>query len=501
MSTVRAPALCASIVFVAMVLAACDGDAADNPNNAAAADDAPVDSIPERSAETSADVPEPSVGSTSEPAPARCAEPAGESHDIVVWHALGNDSEQALLELTQRFNDLPSSVTVSLERLGNYDLTMDALAAVAPADRPDAVLLDSKGLRTLVDSGATVPVDDCVAAGLLDLDGLLEVIEAAYTVDERLYAVPYNVSTPVLMYDGATFRAAGLDPATPPETLDDVRAASQQLVDSGAAPHGLIAWDGYGPWFVTQYASRRGELSGTPENGHTDRPIDRVDFATAENIASYQWLRDEVDTGRAVWIGGNPSGFDDLPRLIDREEGGAMTITTSGAIGDIARLLEAGSFDDPATGERPELGIAAMPGPGRGALVGGGAFFLLDSGDPARVGATATYLDWLAAPEQHAELASTTGFAPLRPREVDEPIVQEAWSKLPQLRVSYDLLVDLPGDFVHAGPAWGAGDDVNRVLYEAMTEVIEGGDATAVLTMATEQVNGLLAVYNRSVGG
>ena len=177
-----------------------------------------------------------------------------------------------------------------------------------------------------------------------------------------------------------------------------------------------------------------------------------------------------------------------------------MTITTSGAIGDIARLLATGSFDDPETGDRPELGIAAMPGPGRGALVGGGAFFLLDSDDPARVGATATFLDWLAAPQQHGELSSFTGFSPLRPSEVDEPVVQEAWSKLPQLRVSYDLLVDLPGDFVHAGPAWGAGDDVNRVLYEAMTEVIEGGDPAAVLTVATDQVNALLALYNRSVG-
>jgi len=418
----------------------------------------------------------------------RCVSPTPDSeYTLEVWHSLGNDSAIKLLDLTDRFNALDTGVTIELESPGNYDQTVQALAAAAPEDRPDIVLVDHKSTRTFADSGVFVGPRECDSEALADL---LPVIEATYTLDGDLLATPYNVSTPVLMFDAAVVARAGLDPAAPPRTLDELSAASEAVVTSGAAAHGFVAYDGYGPWFITQYSSRRGHVSAVPDNGRRGAGIASVDFATSEVTEDFAWLLDEVESGRALWIGGNPSGFDDLVRLSDQTDGAAFTISTSGAVGDVLRLIASGSSPGSV------LGVAPMPGPGSGALVGGGAFWMVDSGDAERIGAAYAYLEWLAAAPQHAEFAGYTGFSPIRVSELREPVLVEAWAANPGLRVSFDQLADLPGDEVRAGPAWGVGSDINRVMYETMTEVIETGDVTGSLDRATTEVNALLDVYN-----
>ncbi|MEM8619430.1 MAG: extracellular solute-binding protein [Actinomycetota bacterium] len=415
---------------------------------------------------------------------ARCTAPTAET-PVVVWHALGNDSEQKLIELTDRFNGLGTGVTVALEKTGSYGATLALLADTPAADRPNAVLVDHRGIQDLALSGLVVPPGACD----VDSGSLLPVIEATYTLNGELLALPYNVSTPVLVFDETRFAAAGLDPANPPLTLDELSSASAQIVETGVAPHGLVAWDGYGPWFITQFNSRRGELSARPDNGRSGELTTSVDFGRPEVVESFEWLVDEVDSGRAVWIGGNASGVDDLFRLVADEDNAVMTLNTSGALGDLERLLTSGAF--PGT----ELGAGPLPGPGTGALVGGGAWWLIEQPDPADVGATMEFLSWLNAPEQHAEFAAFTGFSPITSAELEQPVLVDAWAEHPERRIAYDQLVDLPADIPRAGPVWGAGDDINRVMHESMTAVVEGTPAVDQLNRASERVTALLDAY------
>jgi sn-glycerol 3-phosphate transport system substrate-binding protein len=485
-----AAALCAALAMV--VVAGCQ-------DSSSVSSSAPSDST-----ETSVPKADSSNSSTTTVAPDaapqvqtdRCAPSVAES-EVVVWHALGNDSETKLVELTDRFNALESGVTVRLEKTGNYVETLALLASTSPDDRPDAILSDVKGLRSLYDSGLVITPAECPGAS--SFDDLLPVVSASYSIEGVLQGFPFSVSVPVLVFDAALFREAGLDPTVPPRTLDELGTTAQQIVDSGAAPHGFVAWDGYGPWFVTQYNSRVGEVSGVPDNGRAGVAVAEVDFATERIVESYEWLRDRVDDGSALWIGGNPSGVDDLARLVDRAGGAAMTISTSASIGDLSRLLATGAFDDPVTGARPELASAPMPGPGEGSLVGGGGFLLLDTDDPGAASGAASFLSWLTDPVQHAEFAGFTGFSPIRRSEIEQVVLQQAWSETPPLRVSFDVLADLPADAVRAGPAWGAGVDIDRILYETLTLVIEGADARTSLERASEQTNELLRVYNASV--
>jgi ABC-type glycerol-3-phosphate transport system substrate-binding protein len=91
--------------------------------------------------------------------------------------------------------------------------------------------------RRLADSGQTIAPGDCLRQALPDV---LPSVAAAWSVDGVVRAVPFAVSTPVLVYDRPMFAAAGLDPERPPATLPEVRAAAEQLVDRGVAPTGLV---------------------------------------------------------------------------------------------------------------------------------------------------------------------------------------------------------------------------------------------------------------------
>lgn len=421
------------------------------------------------------------------PAAPRCAVESGSTDvELVVWHALGSDAEAKFDELVATFNEQSAGPTVRVERRGNYTETVQDLAATDPEEWPDVVMADHRSVQVLFDSAMTVPPGECG----IRFDDLLPVIRATYSLDGDLQAVPFNVSTPVLLFDVGKVRGAGLDPASPPATLGQLSDAAREVVATGMSAHGFVAYDHYGAWFVRQFDNKRGVVTGAPDNGRMGDRLFAVDFTRPEIVESYEWLRDEVEAGRALWIGGNPSGIDDLLRLVDPVADATYTITTSGAVGEVLRVVESGAFGE------GQVGVAPMPGPGPGGAAGGGAFWVFDRGDPVRVGAAHEFLRWLVEPAQHAGFAGYTGFSPLRESELDDPDLVAAWAEHPQLRVGYDQLRGVPGDVAHAGPAWGLGEEITALLYATITRVVEGRDAAEELALATEQANALIADYN-----
>ena len=53
---------------------------------------------------------------------------------------------------------------------------------------------------------------------------LLPRVVSYFTIDDQMYAMPFNTSGPVLYYNKKAFGAAGLDPEKPPATLAEVRS-------------------------------------------------------------------------------------------------------------------------------------------------------------------------------------------------------------------------------------------------------------------------------------
>jgi sn-glycerol 3-phosphate transport system substrate-binding protein len=440
----------------------------------------------------------PSVGGTAAPSvPGRCAahddDPAAPVR-VVAWEILGGQEAPRVFDAhVAAFRDAHPGIDLVVESIGGANELLSTLQVTPPQEWPDVVLASPQALRRLVDTGRIVPPAECRAGARLE-EGLLPVLRELYRFDGSLQGVPYGVSTPVLFFDRAEVRAAGLDPDDPPSTLAELAAMSQKVVTSGASPHGLVLTRWYAHYLLLSGAVQRGELVVEPDNGRSGGPV-TVQFDTRGARESLEWMLDVVATDGGLWIGPVPSGYEDLIRIGDPVDGGTMAVHTSAAIGDVLAVIDGGSFPG------AELGIGPMPGPGRGATVGGNGWFLIDHDDPRRVGAAYELVEWMGEPARLAELAAATGYVPPRLSVTAEPVLVAAWTRRPLLRVGFDQLLNQPPTPAAVGPLFGPSSEVDELLFGLTSAVVEGGDSVAeVLARLDAEVGALLAQYDAVVG-
>ena len=88
----------------------------------------------------------------------------------------------------------------------------------------------------MASKGAIVPVGKVMTdAGLkFDQNAYVPAVAGYYTAPNgQMLSFPFNSSTPVFHYNKDAFKAAGLDPNTPPTTWPEVALAAAKLKASG----------------------------------------------------------------------------------------------------------------------------------------------------------------------------------------------------------------------------------------------------------------------------
>lgn len=418
---------------------------------------------------------------------ARCVSPI-EPFTVKVWHILPDGNAGGTFNaFVSEFNATHPSIKIESEKVGNFDTLIKRLQDQPKDTWPDIIVSATSGLKRLADSGALIAPGECRAGDVLKAS-LLPSIAAAYSISGKLQAMPYGVSTPVLLFDENKMRAAGLDPNHPPKTADELFAASKQIVDSGASAFGLVVYDWYSNFVVNQWAAQRGDLVATPDNGRDGQDI-VVDYNTAANRAAMQWISDVISKGGGAWIGGESKGTEDLVRLIQHSDGATMSIHTSGSIGDILAVVGKGDLKDVA------LGVGPMPGPGVGGLVGGNGIWLIDHGSAQRAGAAWDVIQWLYEPEHLARFDVATGYIPPSEAVASTPAIVAAWNLHPQLKVGYDQLRAMPATDAAAGALFGA-SEIDSVFWDLTNSVVDRHtDLAGALTAASDNANRLIAAY------
>jgi sn-glycerol 3-phosphate transport system substrate-binding protein len=420
----------------------------------------------------------------------RCDSESAPARRLLVWHPLGGSEAPAEFDRqVAAFETQHPEIPLDVERIADGDLIGRLLTT--PRDQwPDVLLSSPQTLRRLSDTQRVVLPEEC-AATAAKASELLPVVRAAFSIDGAMQAVPYGVSTPLLWFDAAKFRAAGLDPARPPKTLDELSQASAGLVDSGASPRGLVVYD----WFFLFLSQTEGVRSGSlllePDNGRSVGTPKAV-FDTPENRRIAQWIIDVTAEPHAVWIGGVPGGIEDLARLAVGDDRGAMTVHTSASLGDVFVQLDAGQF--------PDVELAAAPPPGLNAstegMVGGNGFVIFDNGDASMAGAASVFSGWMTEPARIAQLASVTGYAPSSVRAAEDPGLLTAWKERPVLRVPYDVLRTMPDGAGAAGISVGPSDEMNQLFWQLTTRLVDDRlDPAAALQQFDRDVDRLLGEY------
>lgn len=420
-------------------------------------------------------------------------EAGGGPVEITMWHSMTRENEAELQALAEEFNSSQEDVVVSLVNQTSYDETNEKFrAGLTSGDLPDLIQMEDIFTQQMIDSQAALPAQACIDAENYDLSDYIPRVVDYYTVEDTLWPMPFNVSNPVLYYNKAAFEQAGLDPEQPPTSLEELRSASEQITASGYEYGLALKVEG---WYLEQWFAKAGVEYVDNGNGRDARAT-AVEFDNDPGLELFEFLSGMVADGLAVTNERIGAGAIDNYLAVANGKA-AMTIDTSAALGTIDALLFSGQFPG------VTLGVGNMPGPDGegGVLVGGGALYMMNQSSPEKQEAAWRFAKFLNESENMAEWAAATGYIPIRESSVNEPVLQERYAELPELKVAYDQLLAGADNVATAGPVIGDYRGVRDVVEEAENQMfIEGKDPQDALDDAKSGSDAVIADYNDRLG-
>ena len=416
---------------------------------------------------------------------------------ITFWHGVSNELGVELERLTEVYNSSQNKVKVTLEYQGGYEQTIDKYLQSNTANRPDMVMMPEYMVQQMIDTKSIVPTEACAESADYDMSPVLPQALGAYATEGVQWSMPFNMSLPVLYFLKPRLVTAGLDPDNPPRSLEDLLAASKQLVASGASTYSLSLdsdFDGGGGWYIEQWLSKAQEFYSDNENGRA-APSTHVLYDQGAGVELLTYLQSLVTEGGAVYVGDNASGQDALLKLADAEKPASMTIATSAALGPVLAITRAGTI--PGITDT-DVGVGFMPGPndGVGALVGGASLYIVDGKGTEKAAAVWDFMTFLVSAASQSQWAAATGYVPIRRDALDLDPIKSLYVTDPRFKVAYDQLISSAPGPTSQGPVLGPLKQVRRVTAAAVAEVLLGGDPQTALTKAAQNANDLIANYN-----
>lgn len=418
--------------------------------------------------------------------------------DVTLWFGLSAPLEASLDSLANDFNDSQDRVRVSIENQTDYENTIDNYFNLGVGERPELLLAPEFVVQAFAESETFVPMQSCMEASDFDTDEFLPRALNAYSYNDVQWALPFNVSSPVLFYNKLAFEAAGLDPADPPLTFDEVRSVSQQIVDEGAATYGLVVDVGrdssagrFEQWF-----GRASVPFVNNGNGRDGRATEAL-FANETGVEILAHLRDMNVDGLSFNVGENAGGIPAFLKIADPQEAGAMTVSTSAAISQVLDALEQGLGND-LTGD--DIGVGFLPGPTDqpAAQVGGASLWIpADKGDVSAAAAWA-FAEYLVQAQAQSTWAAETGYVPIRNDALELDPIKSLYEDDPRFKVSFDQLAAPVTDPAQTRPALGPQREVRQVVADMIAAVYDNPslDVQVLLDEAAATANSLIANYN-----
>lgn len=369
-----------------------------------------------------------SAGSTS--APAGNTQGTSNGTTITFWHSMGGVNGEAIDYLVNKFNtENTLGITVDSQYQGSYDDAINKLKSAQIGNMgADLVQIYDIGTRFMIDSGWVIPMQQLIDQDGWDLSQIEPNIAAYYTVDNMLYSMPFNSSTPILYYNKDMFEKAGIDQV--PESFPQIESIGQQLLDQGGAGE-VISLAIYG-WFFEQFTCKQQLNYVNSGNGRTGMAT-AVEFdqngAGVNTLTAWKSL---YDKGFAPNVGrGGDAG------LADFSSGkSAMTLGSTASLKQILNDIN-GKF---------EVGTAYFPkvqdSDKGGVSIGGGSLWALNNENQEKQKATWEFVKFLVSPESQAYWNSQTGYFPVTTTAHEEPVFKENIAQYPQFETAIDQLHD-----------------------------------------------------------
>ncbi|HEK0807574.1 TPA: sn-glycerol-3-phosphate ABC transporter substrate-binding protein UgpB [Proteus mirabilis] len=323
--------------------------------------------------------------------------------EIEWWHAMGGALGQKVNQIASDFNASQSEYVIKPVYKGTYPETMtSAVAAFRAKNQPAIVQVFEVGTASMMGAKKAVfPVYQLMEKTNepFDPNSYLSTVTAYYTTsDGKMISLPFNSSTPVLYYNKALFKQAGIE--QPPKTWKEMGAVSQKLLDAGVKCGFTTTWQS---WTQIENFGARNNLPIATKNNGFDGTDTAFLFNQAPFVAHIQRMADWSKSGIFKY-GGRQS--DAMPLFYTQEC--AMVMESSAGFAGIKENMK-----------DVDIGVSQLPyddtlvAKPANSIIGGASLWVMAGRPDAEYNGVAKFFTYLSSPEVQADWHQATGYLPV----------------------------------------------------------------------------------------
>ncbi|MBU9727772.1 ABC transporter substrate-binding protein [Lachnospiraceae bacterium ASD4241] len=233
-----------------------------------------------------ASAPAQSESPAQEPAGTAAPDAGGETGEAVTlnfWNVFTGSDGDILREIVDKYNETNTdNITINMDIMPNDTLQQKLPASIATNTAPDFVLFGVENIAPYVSNDSLEDISDFWDTAGVDKSNFLEnVVDLSY-VDGKLYGTPMQYNVQYLYWNKDLFEAAGLDPDTPPATMEELADFAVKLTDASKKQYGLAL-----PTSVT-YMQFLWANGGDADDTETNKNL----LNSEENLKTLEWLQD-----------------------------------------------------------------------------------------------------------------------------------------------------------------------------------------------------------------
>jgi len=407
---------------------------------------------------------------------------AAQATEITVYYpiAVGGPITKIFDGYAEAFHKAHPDITVKPVYTGTYqDSIVKAMTAAKAGNAPDAAVLLSTDMFTLIDNELIEPVETLATK---DADkAWLKSFYPAFMENSQAgghtWGIPFQRSTIVQYYNKDAFKAAGLDPEKAPKTWDEMVSFGKKLTKKDASGR-VTQWgieipsSGFPYWLFQALTTQNGAILANQDGTKVAYNDPKV-VEAAQFFADLSGKHEVMPKGIIDW-GTTPKDF---------FEGKTAIIWTT--TGNLTNVKANAKF---------AFGVAAMPSKVRGGSpTGGGNIYIFKNKDKAKVEATLEFARFLTSPELAADWGIATGYVATRPDAWETPTMKKYVADFPPALVARDQLKEAVAEL-----STHDNQRVTKSLNDALQAILANGKAPkAALDQAQAEATRVLSSYQK----
>lgn len=402
--------------------------------------------------------------------------------EVLLWHSMSGNVQEKLNEIVDGFNLSQSEIKVVAENQGTYDESTSKFFNMnGGSGSPAIIQIGEQNLQSMIDSNLIEPMDNLIKDYNYNLEELVPQVVNFYSVNDKLYTMPFNASSPVLYYNADALKSAGVEEI--PQTFEAILKSGDNISseNSGMKAFGMHAY-GYA---LDQMVTNLGGFVINNENGRTDRA---TEVAYQNEITTiFTWISDLIKANQFVNYGSN-----------------SQDVVTGFNNGDIAMFVTTSASAAKIVSEAPfEVGVAYLPySEGvepQGVYAGGGALCVTNGLSEEVRKATMEFITYVTSAEVQATWAGGTGYFPINSKAYETETMKGIYAEKPQLKVAADQFLTSKETAATAGPLLSQLPQLRNDLQAAIEEVFNGGDVAKAIDGAIKNTNKAIETANKSI--